>query len=550
MKIKEIQDNQNHAKVSINLLIFGAIIIAALLKFWLVKRDVLPFNSDEAVVALMARHILRGARPIFFYGQAYMGSLDAWFVAVGFRIFGEHIWVIRFVQTLLYLGIMLTTYQLGWLALGSRRVGLAAIWLMAIPNVIVSLYTTVSLGGYGEGLLLGNIILILGLKISARLQKEDDIGLWRWFLWGTVVGISLWVFGITLVFSLPMGMFLLLQLFRKKGKISIFLLSKDTRINFLQISLGFVLGSVPWWLYAYQNGLKSLLDELGGSAVAVDNSPWLYQFYQHLRSLIVFGGTAAFGLRPSWEIRWLVIPLLPVVLAFWLGVLFFILNRFRSGKNNRFGAGVLLGTMMVLAIGFTVTSFGADPSGRYFVPLVIPLSLFAGEMIVSLSDRYGPLFYGFVGLILVYNFCGIAQSADRHPPGITTQFNQITQVDSRNLDEVIQFLEKEGETRGYTNYWVAYPLAFQSEERLIFIPRLPYHEDFRYTSRDDRYEPYTRLVESEERAGYITTNHPALNDYLRDAFSGRSITWLEKQIGDYNIFYNLSSIIRPQDIGL
>jgi hypothetical protein len=38
---------------------------------------VLPFNSDEAIVGLMARHMLQGERPLFFYGQAYLGSLDA-----------------------------------------------------------------------------------------------------------------------------------------------------------------------------------------------------------------------------------------------------------------------------------------------------------------------------------------------------------------------------------------------------------------------------------------------------------------------------------------
>ncbi len=51
----------------------------------------------------MARHILGGERPIFFYGQAYMGSLDAWLVAAGFWFFGQQVWVIRFVQILLYL---------------------------------------------------------------------------------------------------------------------------------------------------------------------------------------------------------------------------------------------------------------------------------------------------------------------------------------------------------------------------------------------------------------------------------------------------------------
>ena len=50
-------------------------------KLILLSMNAFPFNADEAVVALMARHALQGNIPIFFYGQAYMGSLDALLVA-------------------------------------------------------------------------------------------------------------------------------------------------------------------------------------------------------------------------------------------------------------------------------------------------------------------------------------------------------------------------------------------------------------------------------------------------------------------------------------
>ena len=75
------------------------IIIAAGWKAILLSLNSFPFNSDEAIVALMARHILAGERPVFFYGQAYMGSLDAYLVAAGFAIFGQSVWVIRLVQS-------------------------------------------------------------------------------------------------------------------------------------------------------------------------------------------------------------------------------------------------------------------------------------------------------------------------------------------------------------------------------------------------------------------------------------------------------------------
>jgi len=544
---KKLLENK---RIVSGLLVICALVLAATLKIWLVLSDVLPFNSDEAVVALMARHILNGSKPIFFYGQAYMGSLDAWLVAFGFWIFGQHVWVIRLIQGILYLGVLVTTFKLGKIALGSKLVGIIAIWLLAIPNVIVTLYTTVSLGGYGEALLIGNFILILGLQISESIKNAQSVAVWRWWLWGFIVGLGLWVFGLTLVYSTPMALFLLFRIWNKKQPAKYSLLSLDTWKSFILIFLGVITGAVPFFIYALNNGINKLFSELGGSAVAVEQTHWLLKIGQHIGSLILFGSTAVFGMRPSWEFQWLGLPLLPVALTFWVGVLFYILTRFKVGRKNRFGAGVLAGMLIVLSIGFVFSSFGVDPSGRYFVPLIIPLSLFAGEMILYLVDRYGKWVWSLLGVIMIYNLWGIYQSANKYPPGITTQFNQITQVDQRKIGELINFLNEHGETTGYSNYWVAYPLAFLSEEELIFIPRLPYHENMAYTSRDDRYETYDQIVESASRAAYITTHHPKLNDYLRDKFIENELTWSEHKIGDFHVFYDLSDVITPEDLDM
>ncbi len=90
----------------------GAVLAATALKLGVLAVEAVPFNADEAIVALMARHILQGDYPLFFYGQAYMGSLDAFLVALVFRLIGFEVWGIRLVQILLYAGTLLTT---GWL---------------------------------------------------------------------------------------------------------------------------------------------------------------------------------------------------------------------------------------------------------------------------------------------------------------------------------------------------------------------------------------------------------------------------------------------------
>jgi hypothetical protein len=181
------------------------------------------------------------------------------------------------------------------------------------------------------------------------------------------------------------------------------------------------------------------------------------------------------------------------------------------------------------------------------VPLAVPLAISAVDMLERLlgGKRWA---WAVLSGVLIFNFVGTVQSALRSPPGLTTQFDAVTWIDHSYDQELIEFLEQRDEMYGYTNYWVAYPLAFQSQERIIFVPKLPYHHDFRYTSRDDRYPAYTSAVEESERVAYITTNHPALDARLEDAFIQANITWEEARIGDYHVFYRLSRPVRSEDI--
>jgi len=125
----------------------------------------------------------------------------------------------------------------------------------------------------------------------------------------------------------------------------------------------------------------------------------------------------------------------------------------------------------------------------------------------------------------------------------------VTQIDQRTMPDLIHFLQEHGETRGYTNYWVAYPLAFLSGEELIYVPQLPYHLDLRYTLRDDRYPSYDEVVSQSARIAYITTRHAQLDEKLRERFAQQGLAWQEADIGDFHVFFDLSHPVRPQEIG-
>src|SRR5690348_7743800 len=56
--------------------IFVLVGVAIALRVWVLRSPVGRADSDEAVVALMARAILHGHHPTFFWGQPYGGTLE------------------------------------------------------------------------------------------------------------------------------------------------------------------------------------------------------------------------------------------------------------------------------------------------------------------------------------------------------------------------------------------------------------------------------------------------------------------------------------------
>lgn len=517
------------------------ILVAILWKITLLAMNAFPFNADEAIVGLMARHILAGEKPIFFYGQAYMGSLDAWLSAAGFALFGSQVWVIRLVQTILYALTILSVILLGRVAFGSWNHGILAGLLLALPAVNTTLYTTVSLGGYGEALLLGTLGLLVGFWMS-QAGRKPQYG-W-WFAWGWLAGVGLWANAISWVFFLPMGVHLLVWWIKHTDQ-------KNWRSNTLILLTGIsggVIGSLPWWIYALQHGFGGLLGELFGGAVAVEGGSWLLRSLNHAVNFFLLGLPAALGLRPPWEVRWLALPLLPLVLGFWIAAGVFLFRRRPKDDPRRSVYKVLGGIIGVLGLLFIFTPFGVDPSGRYFLPLAIPLALGAGGWLLVLKPRY--LASILAGMVLAFNLWGTLDCALKNPPGITTQFYEPAQVDQSKMPELVDFLLSVEETRGYSTYWASYPLAFLTDETILFTPRLPYHLDLAYTNRDERYAPYAEAVARAEHVAYISTRNPILDERLRSEFTRLGITWQEKQIGDFCIFYHLSRLVRPDEMNI
>jgi len=542
MSDTEMVNRKNPNRYILHILL--VVLISVVIRWIFIILNKVPFNSDEAIVGLMANHILKGENPTFFYGQAYMGSLDGYIVAGFFALLGNSITAIRISQSILFVLFMVASYYLAYLLFKSRKAALTTIIILGGSPVNFFLYTTVTLGGYIEALLIGICILILGYKIEENVDfgvKNTTALKVQFFMLGLFVGAGIWVLGMTLIFCISALIMLGINLNRKKLKFGIIIEALTIMV------VGCVLGGLPVLVYIYTNGVGVFLNELMGSAISIGQQAYLNQIGLHLVNFILFGISAVLGFRPPWNANWLLLPLIPVVLAIW-GFLLRKTYIFEQKTRSSLLIRIWLPSIILMVV-FVLTPFGMDPSGRYFIPINISLAFTVGLWAAHNSFQKNKYTVIILAALLAYNIGGIFQSAYQSPDGITTQFAPGTSIDHKYDHELIDFLKESSNTRGYSTYWTAYPIAFKSNEDVILVPALPYHADLKHTTRDNRYEPYSKLVNESQNPVYVTSNNPNLDRQLVLKLTELGVQWSEKIIGDYRVYYELSRKVLPEEIG-
>lgn len=500
----------------------AAVLAVALVgRLLLLASGAVSFHSDEAVVALMARHILQGARPIFFYGQAYMGSLDPWLVAAGFALLGQSVQTIRIVQSALYLGVVAASFGAAYVLSGRASVAAVAGLMLAVPNVLVALYTTATLGGYNETLLLGALIVLVGFPIA-----RGSAGPWRWALVGLLAGLGWWINALIVVYALPLGLLLFVRLWRARGDGPRLLIGPALALA------GFALGSAPWWLFAFEHDLAPLRFLIGDRGGPFASAEGTQPFGVRLIGLAAFGLPAVLGLRFPWSPDY-TLPIIGVpVAAVYLTAFVWLVGHARNELQPD-GRGFVLTMILGFLVIFFVSRFSGDPTGRYLLPLVLPAVVMLGAFVTSLGHFWLQAFL--VGMVVVFH--GLGQVvAVRGPVGMTTQFALNTHIESSSDQTLIDFLGNHELKSGYTTHWVAFRLAFLSDEELQFSSSLPYKADLSYARHDERYPPYRAAADAAPPV-FLTANTPALDVALERLFADAGVTYSVERIGPYRVYY-------------
>jgi 4-amino-4-deoxy-L-arabinose transferase-like glycosyltransferase len=571
--------------------------IALVARLLLLASDAVSFHADEAVVGLMAKHILQGERPTFFYGQAYMGSLDPWLIALGFRLLGESVLTIRLVQSLLYLLVVAAGFVLAWRLSARAIIAVVTGLLLAVPPVNTALYTTATLGGYNETLLFGTLILLLAYEVTHDFPRSY----WRWALLGLCAGLGWWTNGLIVVYLLPAAILIVYALIRalknpqpsavsdppsaprtshpapsfpselgtRNSELksqSLVLSPQSFLFPLLLAVLAFIVGSAPWWVFDFTHdhaALATYLTNRQSGEFAGVGLPYVPPG-QRAIGLVFIGLPALVGMRFPWSSDYFLPPLgILVVLVCLIAV-----YRLARGHNplKPDARGLVLGILGLFCVVFVASSFGADPTGRYFLPLHLPLSIVLASFISHqlssasihqksadesspastqysvLSTQYlnlSPQSFSliFVALLLAYNALGQVAAAGV-APGLTTQFDLVSHISNQHDEELIAFLDQQGLYNGYTNYWVAFRLAFLTSERMQYSAALPYKTSLDYNPADNRYPPYVEAADSADRIAVITTNAPELDARLTAHFAALDLTYREQRIGAFHIYYD------------
>lgn len=257
-------------------------------------------NSDEATMGLAALHIARGEDfPVFFYGQAYMGALEAYLAAPLVALTGPSVLALRLPLLALYALFVFLSWRLTRRLGGDRWFALLVVALLALGADRIVKNQLIAGGGYPELNPIGVGLALLTLDLAAGRPAGRR---WRFAAIGLLAGLTVWVDPLLLPYVLALGVVLVATAGRELRGRGGALLAGAT-----------LLGAAPLLGYALahdRNPLTAIFAASGGDAAA----SWV----DRLHGGLVLGPALGMGLcSPGhcapWQLWWS--AALPVLLA-------------------------------------------------------------------------------------------------------------------------------------------------------------------------------------------------------------------------------------------
>jgi 4-amino-4-deoxy-L-arabinose transferase-like glycosyltransferase len=151
-------------------------------------------NFDEGTIGEMALNIAyHGEYPTYFYGQDYMGALQAYVAAVFFYLFGVSLFSLRLGLVLFITVFLMCMYMLTSM-IYTRKLALLTLFLLGLGANLVLYRELQAIGGYPDTLMFGSLALLFATWLARTSHRERHRTL-RFLVYGgygLVVGLGLW----------------------------------------------------------------------------------------------------------------------------------------------------------------------------------------------------------------------------------------------------------------------------------------------------------------------------------------------------------------------
>ena len=478
-------------------------------------------DSDEVIAGLIARHIGGDGLPAFFWGQHYGGTIEALPIAASLRIFGTSVPALR-VPTLL-LGVVnaVLVWRCGRRVMGEGSARVAGLLAWVWPPAVLWWGTREQLF-YAPTVTFGLVAVLLALRLgradrggrAGRADRADreagpDHAAGRWWVveWaglGAALGLGWWTSPNISYFLVPVAVALLLPPGRS-GRVAV-----PPWRGVLVGGAAAVVGALPWlWVNLQSPRMQSLkpAESFHETGSYPERVVW---YFTH-------GLPAELGFREIGTFDWVlgalgVVAYLITATALAIAVVRVLRRRGSLSAPPFDVVGFLLFPLIMATIPF-VKSQG---NLRYLFFVAPFLCLLLARLVGSRRAAAVLLAAALVvtGLGL-WRLQTVSEASG--PPHL------VGMLDS--LDEVVSVLDHEGIHAVHADYWIAYRLTFETDERIIASP----------SAGALRYPPYGDAVRNADQAAWIVTSGSSQEQAMRDRLDELGVGYRVVPAGEFSV---------------
>jgi len=510
------------------------LLLALALRLGLLLSDQRYVDGDEAVVGMMAKHILtRGERPLFYYGQPYGGGhiIEAYLTSFFYVLFGFSSITLKLVPLIFSLGIIALTYLL-LERFFNERIAILSGLLLAVSSPFMK--SSLKVNGYIETI----FFCLLSLFLFSTIYFENKREYSRIVLFGLVCGLSCYLFDFALFYLLTYLLF-----FFVRDKRCFF------RKSFLIFFPPFLLGISPLiWVNLKTNFLQ-VKHLIHGPPLLFEGPEELSQTFQFLfnvrdffiHDLPAFHGSGAIHLFVekisffSW-IHYLI---------FLSSLVFLIVLEKRSLKGlflgllpgKRFSPSAETWIICYFFIFIILYSFSPYAGGcpRFLLPLCPFIPVVIALFLNWLWER--SRIQRAVSILLLVLLLFIGLKSDISLAKSDEVIDGKIRTSGKLASQIVKFLDDQDIRYIYTTYFLKWRIIFESNERII--------ASHKHHGTLHRYPLYERIVERAEDFAYVFHIEDLSCKYLENYLKENGIQYEKEAIDGVAIYYNFSEKVRP-----